>query len=349
VERFNLLSVALGLACLAGINLYLTVFATGLAIHQHWITLAPQYQSLEILGDPAIVTVAGVLFLLEFFADKIPWIDSAWDAVHTVIRPIGGALLAIQVLGHSTPTLDVLVVLLAGTTSLATHTAKATTRLISNTSPEPFSNIALSLSEDAAVLGGLALLHYHPVIAFSIFLIAIGAFLYFAPKLLRAARVKLWLIWRKLNEPASAWHRETTLPLFLPSKLAPVFAKHNVLGETIAWALPCASGRGRKIPPNLFGALVATNEEPRKLTFVALKGGKSITQTVELEGTTISREPKFLSENLVIAPQNRRGARYSFVFPRSRAMDVEKIVETLRTNLAPAREAAPVNESVGMR
>ena len=349
MERFNLLSVALGLACLAGINLYLTVFATGLAIHQHWITLAPQYQSLEILGDPAIVTVAGVLFLLEFFADKIPWIDSAWDAVHTVIRPIGGALLAIQVLGHSTPTLDVLVVLLAGTTSLATHTAKATTRLISNTSPEPFSNIALSLSEDAAVLGGLALLHYHPVIAFSIFLIAIGAFLYFAPKLLRAARVKLWLIWRKLNEPASAWHRETTLPLFLPSKLAPVFAKHNVLGETIAWALPCASGRGRKIPPNLFGALVATNEEPRKLTFVALKGGKSITQTVELEGTTISREPKFLSENLVIAPQNRRGARYSFVFPRSRAMDVEKIVETLRTNLAPAREAAPVNESVGMR
>src|SRR5256886_3997301 len=118
MDRLNLLSVALGLACLAGLNLYLTVFATGLAIHFHWIVLAPQYQSLAILGQPIVVIISGILFLLEFFADKIPWIDSAWDAVHTVIRPIGGALLAIQVLGHSSPTLDVLIVLLAGTTSL---------------------------------------------------------------------------------------------------------------------------------------------------------------------------------------------------------------------------------------
>nr|MDQ2659508.1 DUF4126 domain-containing protein [Verrucomicrobiota bacterium] len=101
MEQLNLLGVALGLAALAGINLYLTVFVTGLAVNQHWITLAPQYQSLGVLGHPAIVTIAGVLYFLEFFADKIPWIDSAWDAVHTIIRPIGGALLAIQVLGHS--------------------------------------------------------------------------------------------------------------------------------------------------------------------------------------------------------------------------------------------------------
>src|SRR5712691_12345021 len=125
MEKLDLLAVALGLAALAGINLYLTVFATGLAIHFHWITLAPAYQSLEVLGHPVIVTVAGILYFLEFFADKIPWIDSAWDAVHTFIRPIGGALLAIQVLGHSTPTFDVLLVLLAGGTSLVTHTAKA--------------------------------------------------------------------------------------------------------------------------------------------------------------------------------------------------------------------------------
>src|SRR5215475_11135299 len=125
VERLHLLSVALGLAALAGINLYLTVFATGLAIHFHWITLAPQYQSLEVLGDPWIISVAGVLYLLEFFADKIPWVDSIWDAVHTVIRPIGGALLAIQVLGHPSPALTVVVALLAGGTSLIAHTAKA--------------------------------------------------------------------------------------------------------------------------------------------------------------------------------------------------------------------------------
>jgi Domain of unknown function (DUF4126) len=333
VERLNLLSVALGLACLAGLNLYLTVFATGLAIHFHWIVLAGQYQSLSILGDPVVVTISGVLFLLEFFADKIPWIDSIWDAVHTIIRPIGGALLAIQVLGHSTPTLDVVIVLLAGTTALATHTAKAATRLLSNTSPEPFSNIALSVGEDVVVVGGLALLHYHPVVALSIFLIGLAGFFYFAPKILRATRVKLWLIWRKLNEPAS-FHQETTLPLNLPAKLAPIFSKQNLLGETIAWAVPCASGRGRRIVANLFGALVATNEEPSKLTFVGRKGSKPVAQAIELEGMTIAREPKFLSENLVIFPSAGRGAKYFFVFPRSRAAEVERIAQYLRQNTA---------------
>src|SRR5436305_13377284 len=100
MDRLNLLSVALGLACLAGLNLYLTVFATGLAIHFHWIVLAPQYQSLAILGQPIVAIISSVLFLLEFFADKIPWIDSVWDAVHTIIRPIGASLLATQLLGH---------------------------------------------------------------------------------------------------------------------------------------------------------------------------------------------------------------------------------------------------------
>src|SRR5215467_2805776 len=192
VERVDLLAVALGLAALAGINLYLTVFATGVAIHFHWITLAPQYQSLEILGDPWIVTIAGILYFLEFFADKIPWVDSIWDAVHTVIRPIGGALLAIQVLGHPSPAFTVIVALLAGGTSLITHTAKAATRLASNTSPEPLTNIGLSLGEDAVVLGGLALVHFNPLLALIIFLIGIGAFFYFAPRILRAMKAKVW-------------------------------------------------------------------------------------------------------------------------------------------------------------
>ena len=188
MERLHLLSVALGLAALAGINLYLTVFATGLAIHYHWITLAPAYQSLEVLGDPVVVIVAGVLYLVEFFADKIPWVDSAWDAVHTIIRPIGGALLAIQVLGRPSPTMTVVVALIAGGTSLITHTAKSTTRLTTNTSPEPFSNIALSFGEDVAVVSGLALIYHNPIIALVVFVCAIGAFIYFAPKILRALR-----------------------------------------------------------------------------------------------------------------------------------------------------------------
>ena len=200
--KIDLLSVALGLAALAGVNLYLTVFATGLAIHFHWITLGPQYQSLEVLGNPWIISIAGVLYLLEFFADKIPWVDSIWDAVHTVIRPIGGALLAIQVLGHPSPAFTVIVALLAGGTSLLAHTAKAATRLASNTSPEPLTNIGLSLGEDAAVLGGLTLVHFSPVLALIIFLICIGAFWYFARRILRSIKGKLGMARKKLDEPA---------------------------------------------------------------------------------------------------------------------------------------------------
>jgi hypothetical protein len=332
VERLNLLAVALGLAALAGINLYLTVFVSGLAIHFHWITLAPDYQSLGVLGNPWIITIAGVLYFLEFCADKIPWIDSIWDAVHTVIRPIGGALLGIQVLGHPSPAFTVIVALLAGGTSLISHTAKAATRLASNTSPEPFSNIALSVGEDLAVFSGLALIHYNPVIALSIFAVAIAAFLYFASKILRAMKAKIWLAWKKLNSPAD-FDLPPKLPIVLPSRLVDVFSRQNILGETTAWAVPCISGRSRGIPPNLFGALAAMNEEPHKLLFVALKGRRPIVQTIELDGMAAAREPKFLSENLIIAPASGRGVRYLFLFPRSSAAEVNQIVEYLREHL----------------
>ena len=202
MEKLDLLAVALGLATLAGVNLYLTVLATGLAIHFHWITLASRYQSLEVLGNPWIIGIAGVLYLLEFFADKIPWVDSIWDAVHTVIRPIGGALLAIQVLGHPSPAFTVVVALLAGGTSLLAHTAKAATRLATNASPEPFTNVGLSLGEDAAVLGGLTLVNLSPLLALIIFLIAIGAFYYFARKVLSSIKSRIGGSRKKLDQPA---------------------------------------------------------------------------------------------------------------------------------------------------
>src|SRR5947207_6100798 len=164
MEKLDLLAVALGLAALAGINLYLTVFATGLAIHFHWITLAPQYQSLEVVGNPWIITVAGVLYFLEFFADKIPWVDSIWNAVHTVIRPIGGALIAVATLGHASPTIQGLAALLGGSLAASSHFTKAGTRAVANASPEPFTNWILSLTEDAFVVGlGFIALKYPAV------------------------------------------------------------------------------------------------------------------------------------------------------------------------------------------
>ncbi len=329
MERIDLLAVALGLAALAGVNLYLTVFATGLAIHFHWITLSPSYQSLAVLGDPWIISIAGALYFLEFFADKIPWIDSIWDTVHTVIRPIGGALLAIQVLGHPSPAFTVIVALLAGGTSLITHTAKAATRLASNASPEPFSNIGLSLGEDAAVLGGLMLVHFNPLFALIVFVIGIGAFLYFAPKILRAMKAKIWLAWKKLNGPADH-NAPVHLPVTLPARLATVFDRENVLHETIVWTAGCISGRGRRIPANCFGALVATREEPRKLFFVTRK----FARTIDLEDLVAVHEPRFLFETLVLSPTGGKGPRYSFIFPRSNAAVVEQIVHDLRERLS---------------
>ncbi|MEP6974211.1 MAG: DUF4126 domain-containing protein [Spartobacteria bacterium] len=340
MDQLKLLGVALGLACLAGVNLYLTVFVTGLAINQHWIVLAPAYQSLAILGNPLILWIAGTLYVLEFFADKIPWVDSAWDTVHTIIRPIGGALLAIRVLGQTTPAFDVVVALAAGGASLVTHSAKASTRLVTNASPEPFSNIGLSLLEDAAVVGGLALIHFNPVWALGVFVLLLSIILYFAPKIFRAVRVKLWLIWKKLNGPADR-DAEQTLPTTLPSRYASVFKKENLLGETVAWAVPCVAKRVRGVPANSSGVLIATCEDPGKLTFVARKSWGRRALTINLEGNIASREPKFLSENLVIAPDGK-GPGSIFLFERGTGARVQQIVDSL----AMQRPSAPAPEII---
>jgi Domain of unknown function (DUF4126) len=337
VDQLKLLGVALGLACLAGINLYLTVFVTGLAIHQHWIVLGPAYQSLAVLGDPVIIWISGALYFLEFFADKIPWVDSAWDTVHTVIRPIGGALLAIRVLGQTSPAFDVVVGLAAGGASLVTHTAKASTRLVANTSPEPFSNIALSLAEDAAVLGGLALIHYNPALALGIFVLLLSLILYFLPKIFRSVKIKIWLAWKKLNGPAES-DSTTTPPATLPARYAAAFAKENLLGESIVWAVPCVSKHLRGFRSNSSGRLIATNEEPLKLIFVARRGWRTVAQTIDLNGYLAVREPRFLSEDLVISSKASRTPSYTFIFERGRGGQVQQIVEYLNTRLSGPRE-----------
>jgi len=170
METLSLLGIALGFATLSGINLYLTTFLTGLAIRFNWINLAAKYESLAILENPWIIGVAGVLFFIEFFADKIPWVDSSWDAIHTFIRPVGGALLALTALGEMDPAVSVIAALLGGGTSLVTHATKAGGRLLINMSPEPISNSVASIGEDGLVLGGLGLMAVAPAVAFFVFL-----------------------------------------------------------------------------------------------------------------------------------------------------------------------------------
>jgi hypothetical protein len=173
MEILQQLGAALGLASLAGINLYLTVFVAGLAIRFNWLELAATHQELAILGDGWVLTAAGVMFVIEFFADKVPWLDSIWDALHTVIRPAGGVLLGLAALGEMDPNVMVIAGILAGGAALTTHGAKAGVRLLVNMSPEPVSNSVASVTEDGLVLGGLALTAVAPVVAFFVFLVVL--------------------------------------------------------------------------------------------------------------------------------------------------------------------------------
>lgn len=195
-----MLGLALGFGVLAGINLYMTVFVTGLAIKFEWLALAEKYTDLQILENPWILAISGVMFLVETLADKIPWVDSGWDAIHTAIRPVGGVLLALGALGEMDPVAGVIAALLCGGTSFISHAAKAGTRALVNLSPEPVSNIVVSSTEDVMVLGGLGLMALSPVASFFIFLgiTLVGAFI--AWKTFGFIR-KLWKKFRDRKKP----------------------------------------------------------------------------------------------------------------------------------------------------
>jgi hypothetical protein len=154
----NTLGRTLGLSFAAGINLYATVAIIGLASRYGWVDLPAQYR---VFDNTWVIGAAVFLYLVEFVADKIPWVDSLWDAIHTVIRPIGGALIAVASIGHAQPLFQGMAALAGALVATSTHAAKAGTRAVANTSPEPFSNWALSFAEDGFVitLGFLALSH----------------------------------------------------------------------------------------------------------------------------------------------------------------------------------------------
>jgi nicotinamide riboside transporter PnuC len=185
VDLLPTLGRTLGFSFAAGINLYATVAILGLASRYGWVQLPDQFR---VFDNDIVIGVALTLYVIEFFADKIPWIDSLWDAVHTVIRPIGGALIAVTTLGDASPTMEGLVALLGGTIAAGSHFTKAGTRAVANTSPEPFSNWILSIAEDLFVVGlGFVALKY-PTVAALIVIVAVALMIIFATWIIRAVR-----------------------------------------------------------------------------------------------------------------------------------------------------------------
>lgn len=161
----ELLGLAASVSLLSGWRMYLTVFATGLAMHFGYVDLPENLQMLDALANPWVIGIAGLGAIAEFFADKIAWLDSIWDGLNTLVRPLGGALLALAVVDAGDPVWQVIVFLLGGGAALASHATKATTRAAVNTSPEPVSNIVLSTAEDVVTGGLLALTFANPLVA----------------------------------------------------------------------------------------------------------------------------------------------------------------------------------------
>jgi hypothetical protein len=173
MSALELIALASSVSLLAGWRLYLVTFATGLAMKLGWIALPDQLQALDVLANNWIIGIAGVGALAEFFADKIAWVDSAWDAIHGFVRPLGGALLSLAIIDAGDPAWQVGSVLLGGGAAFLAHAGKAGARTIVNASPEPFSNIAVSSGEDVATAGLFALAIANPIAAALIALILV--------------------------------------------------------------------------------------------------------------------------------------------------------------------------------
>ena len=161
----EIIAMAASFSLLAGWRLYAAVLVAGLAMHFDVIALPEQLQSLQVLGSPWIIGIAAIGAVAEFFADKIAWLDSAWDGVHSIIRPMGGAILALAIVDPGEPVWQVATLLLGGGSALLSHGAKATARVSVNMSPEPVSNIVMSSAEDVATTGAFALALTNPFIA----------------------------------------------------------------------------------------------------------------------------------------------------------------------------------------
>ncbi|MEP7117685.1 MAG: DUF4126 domain-containing protein [Acidobacteriota bacterium] len=160
----------LGFSFAAGVNLYATIAILGLATRFGVVDLPPQFAA---FNHPWIIGVALTLYLVEFVADKVPWVDTLWDTVHTLVRPLGGALIAVSTLGDAAPWLQGLTAIVGGTLAAGSHFTKAGARAAANFSPEPFTNWGLSLAGDAFVIGlGLLALKY-PLVALAVTLVCV--------------------------------------------------------------------------------------------------------------------------------------------------------------------------------
>ncbi len=186
------IALAAGAAWASGINVYAVMLVLGLLGSTGYMTLPPD---LEILMNPLVIGAAGLMYCVEFFADKTPGVDTGWDAIHTFIRIPAGAVVAAAALGEMDPAIQVAAFIVGGGLAASSHAAKAGTRVMLNTSPEPVSNWTASVTEDVVVVAGLWAALNHPLVFLVLLAIIIAFTIWFLPKLWRALKQ----VWRSLK------------------------------------------------------------------------------------------------------------------------------------------------------
>jgi hypothetical protein len=245
MEIIAKLGTLFGLSFISGINLYATVAVVGICTKYRLVAGVPE--EFHVLGNDAVIFVAVLLYLLEFLVDKVPGLDTLWDFIHTLIRPLGGAMLAVMQVGEATPAVEVMVFLLGASLASAAHVTKAGTRLIINTSPEPVSNFLVSLAEDLGVFGMAYLSLAHPQMSLIVTLILLVLIVLLLPLIFRTIRMLFAAIGFRLKcalWKEAAWTQTRSLPYTLDV----FFDGVKEEGEKLIWTARVYALRIPQIP-----------------------------------------------------------------------------------------------------
>jgi hypothetical protein len=306
MEALQQLGAALGLGFLSGIRLYLTVLALGLSVRYQLITLTETFRGLEVLADWRVIGVAAAAALIEFLADKIPWLDSAWDSLHTFIRPVGAVLLGATAFAHTDAVTRVILMILCGGVALSGHSAKAATRLAVNHSPEPFSNVALSVAGDLVVPAATWFTFQYPLVMAGFVVLFLVLFLWLSPKVYRSLRAQLATLgsalvnWLGGEDAGGAAAMPASLPKELGAAMRPLpdWARElarKKLDVDVDQGVRVIDGRGAYGPRNQLGYLVLEGD---RLAFLSkrLIGGRAETLPLPLLQDVTWRSRWFVDE-----------------------------------------------------
>jgi hypothetical protein len=296
MATIQLLGPLMGIASACGINLYATILTIGLGTRFGFLQLPPDLVGLSILASPYVLLAAGIAYAIEFFVDKIPWVDSIWDAIHTVIRPIGAVILGMTALSNMDPAMEVAILILCGGLALTTHSTKAGTRIIANHSPEPFTNIGLSLIEDvlAVVISWLSI--KHPLFIFSAVLVFLFIFIFIFPKIFRLIRLELTAL-RALFRSLFISKKEMTDDIILFDQVPDRYSDHIVTAD-IPFCIRCGAGKGVNVGRNCLGFLYLFKNH---LSFTTRKNFRYRTFDIDLNNVKkIKHERKIFFDRLIL-------------------------------------------------